>query len=67
MLDHQLEMLPEEAALHFERGELWLNAGSVDMARDAYQTASILAPSGDVHRAAQRRLAKLGLGGDTLH
>jgi regulator of sirC expression with transglutaminase-like and TPR domain len=40
MLDCQLQVLPEDARLHFEQGELWLRLGSVDSARRAFQAAA---------------------------
>jgi regulator of sirC expression with transglutaminase-like and TPR domain len=67
MIDYQLVMVPDEAQLHFERGELWLRAGSRDMARDAYRTAVRLALPGKLLDGARARLESLGAEPDVLH
>ncbi|MDP6374261.1 MAG: transglutaminase family protein [Pseudomonadales bacterium] len=67
IIDHQIRLVPREALLFFERGEFWRNAGSADMARDAYLKAGKLAQDADLLRAIEARLDGVRRGSDTLH
>jgi regulator of sirC expression with transglutaminase-like and TPR domain len=69
MLDCQLQVLPEDARLHFEQGELWLRLGSVDSARRAFQTAASHASrtGSGLEPLIRQRLEDLQGKSDTLH
>ena len=73
VLDAQLALAPDEAALHLERGEVWRRLGSVGKAREAFERALELTESMDaaeaepVRQAVHARLSELAGIDDTLH
>ena len=66
MVDCQLQLLPANSALNFERGELWLRLGSVDGARAAFE-AVLAGPDREVAELARRALQRLSTKSDTIH
>jgi regulator of sirC expression with transglutaminase-like and TPR domain len=73
IVDAQLRLTPRQAALHLERGDLWVRVGLAQPARAAYEQALELAaalPAADadeLRRAATARLDQLGDASDTIH
>lgn len=73
VLDAQLALAPEQAALHLERGEVWHRLGSVGKAREALERAIELTESMEsaeaepLRRAARARLDEIAGVDDILH
>jgi len=73
VLDAQLELAPEQPALHLERGDVWGRLGLAAPAREAFERALALvsdAASEDaeqLRRAVRARLDELGGSDDVVH
>jgi regulator of sirC expression with transglutaminase-like and TPR domain len=71
LLDCQLALVRDDAGmaglLHFERGEMWEQAGAARIARDAYQICLESDVSSDLRDKALARIAALDGRDETLH
>ena len=72
-IDAQLELAPQQPALHLERGDVWLRLGLVAPARESFEraveaVADVASQEADqVRRAARARLHDLPPGDDVEH
>jgi regulator of sirC expression with transglutaminase-like and TPR domain len=73
VVDAQLQLAPEQPALHLERGDLWRRLGLVAPARESFQRAlelvshSVADEAEQVRRAVRARLDELGGSDDVVH
>ena len=73
VVDAQLELAPEQPALHLERGDLWRRLGLVAPARESFQRAlELVSPAAtddaeQVRRALRARLDELTGSDDVVH